>query len=153
MAAVVIVLIAIVVWIGSCGGDEPDATAGGTENWSDLANAYCADGIQEAGALALPSSAREVAADAAARIRIVAAVRDGIYTLGEPADLDPALVAVYLGRLEDDLDALDELRRAASSGEDYSSLSAGLGESSGEAAAELGLTDCTSLSQTIARTP
>lgn len=155
MALILIVgAIALIVAFGPWGGSD-DAGATGTteETWTAKANAFCADGIQETSALTLPSSARQVAADAEARIQIVANVRDGIYTLGEPPDLDPTLSAVYLDALTKDLDRLDEIRAAAKTGGDYQSLNAGFDEAAGETASQLGLDDCVAFAQAVARTP
>lgn len=151
-AILALAVVLIVRLIGS--GDDADADAAPNgDDWAGLANAYCADGIQEASALTLPSSADEVAADASDRIQIVAAVRDGVYTLGTPDDVDPDQVDAYLASLDDDLTALDEIRSAARSGGDYQSLVAGFNESSGQIASDLGLDDCASFAQSIARTP
>ena len=145
---------ALIVAFGPWGeGDDAGATATTEETWTARANAYCADGIQEASALTLPSSAREVAADAEARIQIVATVRDGIYTLGGSPDVDPALTAVYVDALTKDLDRLDDIRTAAKSGGDYQALNAGFEEASAEPATQLGLDDCAAFAQSIARTP
>jgi len=153
-ALLTVAALALIVAFGPWGGDDDaGATTGTEETWSAKANAYCADGIQETSALTLPSSARQVAADAEARIQIVATVRDGIYTLGEPPDLDPTLSTVYLDGLTKDLDSLDEIRKAARSGGDYQSLNAGFQETSGGTAAKLGLDDCAAFAQSIARTP
>jgi len=142
--AVLLLVIVLIVRLLGSGGDDAGAAPNG-ESWTGLANAYCADGIQEASALTLPASADQVAADASDRIEIVAAVRDGVYTLGDPGDADPELVDAYLAALDDDLSALDEIRTAARKGEDYQSLLAAFDESAGPIAAELGLDDCATL--------
>ncbi len=148
-----VVVGAAIILITSGDGGEAGAEAFTGETWAEQADGYCSDGLQEATALTPPSSARQVAADANARIAIVATVRDGIYTLGEPEDADQALAAVYVDQLNSDLDELAAIADAAKSGGDYQSLSAGFDESSGQTADRLGLADCAAFSEAIARTP
>jgi hypothetical protein len=155
IAAALLALVAAIVLIvvlGPWGGDDA-ATATAGEGWGARANAYCADGIQEASALTPPSSATQAGADAAARIAIVATVRDGIYTLGEPAELDSAGHTAYVDSLTEDLDRLDEIRKAARSGGDYRQLSAGFEEASGEPVSQLDLDDCAEFAQAIRPPP
>ncbi len=143
-------VIALIVAIGPWGGSDSATTASAEESWSARANAFCADGIQETSALTRPAGARELAGDAEERIQIVAAVRDGIYTLGEPGELDPTLATVYVDSLSKDLDGLDAIGRAAASGGDYQALVTGFDEASGEPASRLGLDDCEAFAEAVA---
>ena len=152
LSAIAVVL-GIVLLIRSCGEDESGDTTVAAGSWEEQAEGYCRDGLQEATSLALPSSAREVAADAEARIQIVATVRDGLYTLGEPTDLDPARTAIYVDQLTGTLNLLDQVREAARSGGDYQEINASISESSGQTAADLGLENCAAFAQAVARTP
>lgn len=147
-----LVVVLIVVWATS-GGEESTGSPAVQPSWAERADAYCSDGLQETVALPLPATAREVAADADARIGIVATVRDGIYTLGDPDAGDEALAAVYVRQLDADLGTLDAIATAARQGGDYTAVAAGLDESAGRTASQLGLGDCAALSQAIARTP
>ncbi|MEZ5156870.1 MAG: hypothetical protein R2718_12285 [Solirubrobacterales bacterium] len=110
-----LVVVLIVVWATS-EGDESTGSPAVQSSWAERADAYCSDGLQEAAALPLPGTAREVAADADARIGIVATVRDGIYTLGDPDAGDEALAAVYVRQLDADLGTLDAIATAARQG-------------------------------------
>ena len=149
-----LVVVLLGVWLLSS-DDEGSVPAPALDgpSWSERASGYCRDGTEEAAALTLPSSPRQVAADADARIEILARVRDGIYTLGSPGGGDEALAAAYLEQLDADLDKLDAIAEAARTGGDFQAAAAQLDESAGETADRLGLPDCVALAQAIARTP
>ncbi|MFN8114303.1 MAG: hypothetical protein U0R51_14030 [Solirubrobacterales bacterium] len=140
------------VWLLTSGDDDSGAPVSGP-SWGERANAFCRDGTEEATTLTPPGTARQVAADADARIEILARVRDGIYTLGVPEGGDQALVAAYLEQLDADLGKLDAIAEAARDGGDYQSAAAELDESAGETAAALALSDCEALAQAVVRTP
>lgn len=131
----------------ACGGDdEGEAEALSADDWTARADRYCTDGTQEAIALPLPASSREVGPDAAARAEIVATVRDGLLTLGRPGDIDSEQLDAFLGELETDI---GQLEQSAEAGDGPVALD----ESAGVAANEMGLPGCAAFVNAIARTP
>lgn len=137
-----------------CGG-ESDSTGGGTlgaDAWRERAVGFCSDALQEATALPLPQSRRELAADASARAEIVATLRDGLVGLGQPTDVSADDLGAYVDDLDADVDALSDLARAAKSGAGAEG-STPIDESSGQLANRLELPECAALSNAIARTP
>lgn len=148
-------LISATLIAAGCGDDEGDGSAGGplsADSWRQRVNGFCADGYQEATALPLPQGADRIGPDAVARAEILANVRDGVLTLGQPDGIDPAAVSGYVDELNADIDQLGEIADGAEAG-DPSAGHTQLDESAGEAATALGLDDCAALAQAIARTP
>ena len=110
---------AAVLAFAGCGGDddesmEPAPVAIGY--WISQADRYCSDGTQEAAALRVPSSARQYVVDSQARAEILAVVRDGIVTLGQPEEVDGDALATYLEELNADIKVMTTAAAAASRG-------------------------------------
>lgn len=141
--------------LAGCGDDEDaeTVTAISAGDFVPLAEEFCTDGTEEATALPLPANAGAVAKDADARAEIVATVRDGLLTLGEPEGVDGESRTAYLVELETDIQQLGEIAAAARTGESYEELNATFDESAGAVAATIGLDACAAFSNAIARTP
>lgn len=149
-------LLAVALIVASGCGDDSEGDPGAplsADEWRDRADQFCSDAYQEATALPLPGSIKEVAPDAAARADIVGNVRDGLLTLGQPDGISSEDVSAYVDDLNADIDQLGQISAAAEDGSLTPDLVAQLDESSGQLAAGLGLDTCASLSQAIARTP
>ena len=139
--------VAAALTLGACGDDDEATTteAGSSEAWTVDAEAICAAASEEAIALPLPGSRKQVAADAEARAEILPTVIGELEALDLPEDVDEELVGDYLAELEADAEQL----RATAAGEGSRSLD----ESSGQIASRLGLDECAALANAIARTP
>ncbi|MFN8151561.1 MAG: hypothetical protein U0R24_10620 [Solirubrobacterales bacterium] len=147
-------LVAVALLAAGCGDDE-ESTAGaplGADDWRARAEQYCSDAYQEATALPLPGKLSQVAQDASSRAEILATVRDGILTLGQPDGIDSDDVSAYVDALNADIAQLGQIADAAEDGTLTSEL-AQLDEAAGQAAATIELDNCAALSQAIARTP
>lgn len=141
--------------LAACGGDDGEMTtfpAPSLEQWQVRVDGYCSDGIQEAVALPLPTSTKELPDDARGRADILVTVRDAVLPLPRPEGEEETINA-WLEELTADAQLLNEVASVAAADGDYLDLIAQVDESSGELAAELGLENCVTLAQAIARTP
>lgn len=149
----VAVAAALVLASSGCGGEEEAPTGPLSESdWQERAGGLCRDGMQDAAALPVPGSVAELARDAAARAEIVAGLREGLTSLGEPDGVSPNDLDAYLDDLSADVDALNALSKAAGRGGDVRKAVRRIDESAGELATRLGQPDCAALSNAIART-
>ncbi len=122
------------------------------EQWQARVNGYCSDGIQEAVALPLPETTRQVPEDAQARAAILVDVHNAVLPLAQPPD-QATEIDVWMGEIAADAKLLNKIAVKAASGLDYLTLAGQIDESSGEAANALGLDQCAGLANAIARTP
>jgi hypothetical protein len=148
--------LAVVLSLSACGlsGDETVETfpPPSLEQWQAKVDLYCSDGIQEVVALPLPRTTDEVPDDALGRADILITVRDAVLPLPRPEGEEETIQA-WLDDITADAKLLGEISSVAAAGGDYLDLIAELDESSGEIAGELGLENCVTLAQAIARTP
>ena len=153
-AASAALALVIVLSLAACGDDEEVETLPGPslEQWQLRVDGYCSDGIQEAVALPLPTSTKEVPDDARGRAEILVTVRDAVLPLPRP-DGEEETINAWLNELTADAELLNEIATVAAADDDYLDLLTELDESSGEVAGELGLDNCVALAQAIARTP
>ena len=147
-------LAAAALGIGGCGDDEGDETGGppSADEWRESVAGFCSDGYQEATALPLPEQLEQLGPDASARAEILANVRDSIVALGQPDGISSDDVGGYVDELNADIDQLPQIADDAAAGDPDAGQN-GLDESAGEAAAGLGLENCRTLAQVVARTP
>ena len=132
--------------LAACGDDdETTPTVISSDEWAVEVSTLCSDGRDDATALPLPTSKRQVAPDAEARARILVTVRDGIVKLGRPEDVNGVAYDAYLTELAADIDQL----QAVAGGDEAEPLD----ESAGQAALELDLEECAAFSNAVARTP
>ncbi len=146
-------LLALALTLAACGEDDsgiPEPLD--LEAWQARAGQFCADGIQEATALPLPTTGAEVGPDARAMAEIVLTARDRMLTLAPPEGEREA-ANDYLTQLSDDAELLLTVARRAERGADYRTPLSQLDESAGQVAAELGLPDCAAFANSVARTP
>lgn len=152
-SAVLLTLLLGALAIGACGEDEgPAGNPADPGRWRAQVEMMCSDGSQEAVALPLPQTPRQLGPDAKARAEIVTTVRDGIQPLPAPEGSGGAVEA-YLAELSADIELLRAIDAQAAAGGDASGLEAQLDESAGQAALELDLRDCAAFANAIARTP
>lgn len=138
--------VAAALALGACGDDDETTTPqAGSEAWTADAEAICAEGSDEAIALPLPGSRKQVAADAGARAEILTTARDELAGLDVPEDVDEQALGDYIAELDADIEQL----AAISAGGPVEQLD----ESSGQIASELGLDECAAFANAIARTP
>ena len=138
--------VAAALTLGACGDDdETTTTEAGSEAWAADAEEICATAAEEAIALPLPQSKRQLREDAQARAELLTTAIDDLEAIDPPDDVDPELVGDYLAELEADAEQL----RSTAAGED----SRPIDESSGQIASELGLDECAAFANAIARTP
>lgn len=153
--AAVAATLALAAGVAACGDDDgvetPTLPPPSLEQWQAKVNGYCSDGVQEAVALPLPTTTREVPADARARAEILVTVHDAVIPLPPPEGKGD-FVDVWLEELSSDTDLLNEIARTAAADEDYLTLAGELDESAGQAALTLGLDQCAALANAIART-
>ena len=147
-------LAALALLAAGCGDDGGSTSPGplGADDWRDRVEQYCSDAYQEATALPLPGHVSQVAEDASARAEILATVRDGVLTLGQPDGIDSGDVSAYVDALNADIEQLGQIADAADDGT-INPEAAQLDEAAGQAAGAIGLDNCAALSQAIARTP
>jgi hypothetical protein len=143
--------------LAACGGGDDDDQMTtfpppSIEQWQARVDGFCSDGIQEAVALPLPRSTKELPDDARGRAEILVTVRDAVLPLPRPEGTEDAVDA-WLEELTADAELLNEIASVAAADDDYLDLIAELDESSAGPAAELGLDTCVTLAQAIARTP
>lgn len=145
---------ALVAVPAGCGDDEevPALPPPSLEQWQARVNGYCSDGIQEAVALPLPTTTRDVPADARARAEILVTVHDAVIPL-PPPEGQSDFIDVWLEEISSDIDLLNEIARTAAANGDYLTQLGELDESSGQAALTLGLDQCAALANAIARVP
>lgn len=146
--------LALAASLAACGGDDgpTQAITPSLEQWQVRVDGYCSDGVQEAVALPLPTSSKQIPDDARARADILVTVRDAVLPLPRPEGEEERINA-WLDELTADADLLNRIASVAAADDDYLELISKLDESSGELATELGLSDCATLAQAIARTP
>jgi len=151
VAALALALVATALGAAGCGEDGgPQAPS--LDEWADRVAQLCSDGTQEAIALPLPSTAKEVGTDSAAMAEIALTVRDGILPLGLPEGNEDAASA-YVDELSADAKLLLEVSKTAKRGGDYLTPLSCLDESAGETALELGVDECAAFANAVARTP
>jgi hypothetical protein len=149
LAAAVAALVAAAS-LAACGGEDSESLS--LDQWRDRVAPMCSDGIQEAMAVPLPTSRRQVGEDSRAMAEIVLTVHDGILPLGLPDGEEDAAQA-YLDQLAADAELLEEIAAAARAGEDFGALRDELDESAGRLALELDLEQCAAFANAVARTP
>jgi hypothetical protein len=144
----------LAVGLAACGDDEevPTLPPPSLEQWQARVNGYCSDGVQEAVALPLPQTTRQVPEDAQARASILLDVHDAVLPLAQPPE-QTTQINSWMGELDADAKLLKKIAVKAAAGLDYLTLAGELDESSGVAANELGLDQCAALANAIARTP
>ena len=154
LLAIALLSVALAVGLAACGGDDevPTLPPPSLEQWQARVNGYCSDGIQEAVALPLPQTTRQVPADAQGRAAILLDVHDAVLPLAQPPD-QATDIDLWMGEIAADAKLLSKIAVKAASGRDYLTLAGQLDESSGEAATGLGLDQCAGLANAIARTP
>jgi hypothetical protein len=140
--------------LGGCGsgGDDSETPDTDPDTWRAEATEACEAGTEEAVALPLPQSRRQVSADAEAMVDILITARDSIASLGAPEELETEVDA-YLGELDEDIAMLEQVVSEGPperGGEEGATL---LDESAGEAALALDLQACAAFSNAVARTP
>ncbi len=152
--AALLAVAALAAPLAACGDDEeaPTLPPPSLEQWQARVNGYCSDGIQEAVALPLPTTTRDVPADARARAEILVTVYNAVIPLPPPEGKSD-FIDVWLEELSSDTDLLNEIARTAAADGDYLTQLGELDESAGEAALTLGLDQCAALANAIARTP
>jgi hypothetical protein len=153
-AASATVALALLLTLAACGGDdEPEPPLRPSlEQWQLRVDGYCSDGIQEAVALPLPTSTKQLPNDARGRAEILVTVRDAVLPLPRPEGEEEKIDA-WINELTADAELLNEIASVAAADDDYLDLITSLDESAGQVAGELGLDDCAGLAQAIARTP
>lgn len=147
---------ALTIPLAACGGDD-DGVADplpppSLEQWQVRVEQFCSDGIQNAVAIPLPQSTRDIPDDARARAEILVTTRDAVLPLARPEG-EGETIEAWLTELTDDARLLNEIASVAAADDDYLDLLAQVDESSAGPASELGLDNCVALAQAIARTP
>ena len=153
LLAIALLSVALAVGLAACGGDDevPTLPPPSLEQWQARVNGYCSDGVQEAVALPLPQTTRQVPEDAQARASILLDVHDAVLPLAQPPD-EATNIDLWMGEIQADSKLLQKIAVKAAAGLDYLTLAGELDESSGEAANALGLDQCANLANAIART-